>query len=706
MKFVPVTLLSFLLLFQVAGTAGIVYAEEFIDPAFQQQWRETDEAVLSGKVARTFFWGPQPFAHTTEVYEESPNNGQRQVQYFDKARMELSKKTGQPENYVTNGLLTVEMVSGRLQAGDNRFLIREPALNPVAGDPLYNDLSPTYASFNKGKLAFGVEGTAKAVDRTGQHVLEAMDKSGNVSTLEQTPAQIHYSRYYPITGHNLADVFDIFFLKEPLGVDKWLSVMGYPVSEPFWAKDKVVVAGQPRDVLIQLFERRVLTFTPSNPKGWQVEMGNIGQHYYAWRYQIDPTAGPLPGNYQVIASQGKVLWSNPLAKQEPVKLGELSNNIYKIKPSAKGQALVGAGFKIYLFDLGIPGQFKELPLGDKVKNATLSEASWSADGKSVTVLVGSRRSSEYPDGSYYELDKATLLFYRLNGMDVVGPELIADNLIEYGNTVKPRLSPDAHYLAYNYKPDKGMTVNIHDLSGGPDRKYELATGVEGGNVEWVGKTNTLMISPTVQQAEGQPWLGKVMLLNPATGGSKTLLENELLVHGSVSPDGNYLAVVYRKLLPNVAGDYLKEMRFYRLEDVTKEIAPRYEQGTGGRYYNPAFLMGWGGDGTYVTLQTSASGTAGAQYRDIGLVSLVTGKTIRKFELRYGYLDQVYVSETGPHYVLNATGTMRNPMENLVDQEISVQNLDGSNKVKLFSDTHPNFELIAVQVVPVPPRTGK
>jgi hypothetical protein len=88
------------------------------------------------------------------------------------------------------------------------------------------------------------------------------------------------------------------------------------------------------------------------------------------------------------------------------------------------------------------------------------------------------------------------------------------------------------------------------------------------------------------------------------------------------------------------------------------------------------------------------------------VSLVTGKTIRKFELRYGYLDQVYVSETGPHYVLNATGTMRNPMENLVDQEISVQNLDGSNKVKLFSDTQPNFELIAVQVVPVPPRTGK
>jgi hypothetical protein len=28
----------------------------------------------------------------------------------------------------------------------------------------------------------------------------------------------------------------------------------------------------------------VLTFAPDNPAGWQVEMGNVGQHYVAWRY--------------------------------------------------------------------------------------------------------------------------------------------------------------------------------------------------------------------------------------------------------------------------------------------------------------------------------------------------------------------------------------------------------------------------------------
>ena len=37
-------------------------------------------------------------------------------------------------------------------------------------------------------------------------------------------------------------------------------------------------------VLVQAFERRVLTHAPDNPDGWRVEAGNVGQHYYQWRY--------------------------------------------------------------------------------------------------------------------------------------------------------------------------------------------------------------------------------------------------------------------------------------------------------------------------------------------------------------------------------------------------------------------------------------
>jgi hypothetical protein len=48
-------------------------------------------------------------------------------------------------------------------------------------------------------------------------------------------------------------------------------------------------------VLVQCFERRCLTFTPDNSPESQVEAGNIGQHYYLWRYgsPVDETFAPL-----------------------------------------------------------------------------------------------------------------------------------------------------------------------------------------------------------------------------------------------------------------------------------------------------------------------------------------------------------------------------------------------------------------------------
>jgi len=53
-------------------------------------------------------------------------------------------------------------------------------------------------------------------------------------------------------------------------------------TEAYWTKTQV--SGQVKDVLVQLFERRVLTYTPSNSETYQVEMGNVGLQYYQWRY--------------------------------------------------------------------------------------------------------------------------------------------------------------------------------------------------------------------------------------------------------------------------------------------------------------------------------------------------------------------------------------------------------------------------------------
>ena len=66
----------------------------------------------------------------------------------------------------------------------------------------------------------------------------------------------------------------------------WLPTMGFPIAEPYWTR--AVVGGVERDVLVQLFQRRVLSYTPGNPRGFEVEMGNVGQHYYAWRYGKQP----------------------------------------------------------------------------------------------------------------------------------------------------------------------------------------------------------------------------------------------------------------------------------------------------------------------------------------------------------------------------------------------------------------------------------
>ena len=48
-------------------------------------------------------------------------------------------------------------------------------------------------------------------------------------------------------------------------------------------------------MLIQAYERRVLTYNPANPPAFQVEMGNIGLHYYDWRYN---NAGACPRRHR------------------------------------------------------------------------------------------------------------------------------------------------------------------------------------------------------------------------------------------------------------------------------------------------------------------------------------------------------------------------------------------------------------------------
>src|SRR5207253_8262907 len=80
------------------------------DPAFERVWARSDALVASGKVKRSFYWGPKPVSGPLyEDFVEGPN-GKHLVQYFDKGRMEINNPNGDRRNpfYVTAGLLTLE----------------------------------------------------------------------------------------------------------------------------------------------------------------------------------------------------------------------------------------------------------------------------------------------------------------------------------------------------------------------------------------------------------------------------------------------------------------------------------------------------------------------------------------------------------------------------------------------------------------------
>jgi hypothetical protein len=290
-----------------AGAAS-TKAGSFSDPAFEQVWSRTDKPIAESKAARSWMWGPEAFYSAYEQYMEGPA-GQHLVTYFDKSRMEINAPAADRKSqwYVTNGLLVVDMISGRIQTGNNSFAPYYPNNAPVAGDAKTSGNAPTYAALAK---VASLKGDNRAPNRTGQAVLEGLGRNGNVAVLQNLSGFSKYAVYEPTLGHNIPDVFWSYMNQRgPVFKDgryaddtvvDWLFAMGYPITEPYWIQ--INVGGQDRWVLMQAFQRRILTYSPYNPEGWKVEMANVGRAYFDWRYtgqtpapppaQTTPTAAP------------------------------------------------------------------------------------------------------------------------------------------------------------------------------------------------------------------------------------------------------------------------------------------------------------------------------------------------------------------------------------------------------------------------------
>jgi len=251
-------------------------ASAFADPTFGTQW-------AAGEAVTPNFWGPLANAHVgvIEPWKEAPN-GQRVVQYFDKGRMEL--ETGNLASGVTSGLLATELVFGRVQTGTNSFDSRPPPAIAIAGDA--SNPGPTYAAFGGPAASLLAPATAKMDGKASTRVTAALNADGTITTFVPGADYVlaSFTDFDSATKHNVVRAFATY--RDKLG----LTNIGYAVSEPFWSN--LLVGGVRKAVLIQVFERRVLTYTPQNPTDFAVEIGNIGAQYYRWRYESTATDTP------------------------------------------------------------------------------------------------------------------------------------------------------------------------------------------------------------------------------------------------------------------------------------------------------------------------------------------------------------------------------------------------------------------------------
>ncbi|HRN96494.1 MAG TPA: hypothetical protein PLD54_03545 [Candidatus Levybacteria bacterium] len=288
--------------------------------AFKDTYEKTKDA---GRI-----WGEQLTGNMRETYEFSdPNNpfSVRPVRYYSKGRMDVNPNEKEYHDwFVKSGLLVQEMLTGRMQVGDNKFIDIGISNENIVGDP------------DRGNITYKSIATANTTDRdilqSGQQVIKTVDLSGNVRSDRQYEHHgVTITRFVPETGHGIAGPLWESMQKDGKNYnDNPFYFTGYPVSEPYWSK--AMVDGVERDVLVQAFERRTLTYTPDNSSEWRTEAGNAGLHYLQWRYDPEKIH-----NYQKLETQpGQSL--NPLDFMIPNDLSKSltgSHNLSTVYDEAK-----------------------------------------------------------------------------------------------------------------------------------------------------------------------------------------------------------------------------------------------------------------------------------------------------------------------------------------------------------------------------------
>ncbi|HET9494329.1 MAG TPA: cellulase family glycosylhydrolase, partial [Chloroflexia bacterium] len=467
------------LLVQQAGTGRAEAPAAFASPLFEGLWARTDGPVASGAAQRSWLWGPSPGATRTEQFA-SGGRRERLVQYFDKARMEVNAAVTDERSpwRVTTGLLVSEMVEGRAQVGDNRYRTLAPAQQTVAGDPGVAQ-NPRYVDFED------VVG-GEQPDRTGLPITTGLP--GHRPLANKAPAGVIAAKYIPETARNIPGVLWEYLngiereyaAGAPDGAEplSWVYLMGYPITEAYWFDLRI--GGKTYPALIQLYQRRVLTYVPAFTEVWRVQMGNVGQDYYQWRYtqaSVSPDDNPADGLPPLLPAEGSFVgiqdasftyrgqkvklkgtnywlsqapfvgtwseWNGPRVQMELEKAKQLSVNSVRV---------------------GIPYDHKDsfdVVWGDDKEKLTVSP--WIKDQMTQFLQIAAS----------YDMKVIFVLFEWYDRYPAKGSRDERSN-IAYINGIVSAFANDDRVLAW-------------DLHNEPDNYEEWRSGGADGIIEWLGR---------------------------------------------------------------------------------------------------------------------------------------------------------------------------------------------------------------------------
>ncbi|MFN8516953.1 MAG: hypothetical protein U0841_31150 [Chloroflexia bacterium] len=322
---------------------------------FNRTWARTDEPEVRG--GRTYIWGPRSLLPTSYLISE-PLAGlpgdQRPVLYWDKSRMEVNDPNAPPDQwYVTNGLLVSEMVQGRIQIGVNptRYADRAPA--EISFGDLDDTTGPTFKSFrehlNDPPLASNAP-VAQGIDRAGK--VSPSDAGGVTcrAVVQETKHCIASPFWDFLNQQGTIYEPDAGGIVEGGLFNPLFYATGLPISEAYWITVKA--AGKQIRVLVQLFERRTLTYNPAHAPAIRVEMGNVGLQYFNWRYTAlqpgDPQTGLDPAMRAAIAA----VWdASPAYRYLPQAVAGRYQLFFQDLPAGEAYGLASRQYQFIMIDL-------------------------------------------------------------------------------------------------------------------------------------------------------------------------------------------------------------------------------------------------------------------------------------------------------------------------------------------------------------------